>query len=108
MSKNCNLFLYSFCRPTRIRYLWNKYFAKYFVGFFDLKYSFRYKKSIRAFRDLVSHILIVDDTEKVIDPDSHDKLVLIKRWLGDSNDDELLKTAKEIKCRMDIKAEEDK
>ena len=99
LSKICNLYLYSFTKPTWLKSLWSKYFNEEFSDYFDIRYSFSYKKSLRAFRDLNIDILIIDDTPSIIHSDTTSFLIPIKRWQGEMDDCELLNVYSTIKAR---------
>lgn len=102
MSIHCDLFLYSFSKTYRIQCLWKRYFANHFSGVFGTKYAFEKRKSLRAFGDITSHMALLDDSEDVVHYDSQDKVILIKRWFGDSEDEELLIAEQKLKKLLEI------
>ena len=88
-------------QPIRIRCLWFKYFENKVAGYFDLRYWFSFKKSLRAFKEFNMPMLIIDDTPQAIRQDSKDDLVHGSRWTGDIRDTELLSLMKVIKNKSD-------
>lgn len=67
--------------------------------FFDCRYWFSHKKSLRAFREFTNKLLIVDDTPDIIHGDSDKFYLPISRWYGDKDDNKLLKLLDDIKSR---------
>lgn len=86
MMATCDLYLYSFTEPIRLKCLWQKYYSSHFKGFFDLRYWFSKKKSLRAFKDLNIKMLIIDDSLNMIHKDTKDMLIPIERWTGDESE----------------------
>lgn len=103
----CDIYLYSFAQPIRIRCLWSKYFKSKFTGFFDYRFSFACKKSLRAAKEFYSEILMVDDTPNVVHSDSTDLFIEINRWTGSSNDAELLKLITIIKQKWNLQCQQE-
>ena len=61
-SRPSDLFLYSLADPYRVERLWNAHFKRWFVGFFDKKFLFAGKKSLKALKNASCHLIIIDDT----------------------------------------------
>lgn len=71
--------------------------------YYDTKFSFAGKKSLRPLYDVDCSTLIVDDTESIIHQNTKHQLAVIKRWHGNLKDDELMKALEQIKSNFEMK-----
>lgn len=67
---------------------------------FDKKFLFAAKKCLKALEGLNSGMVIVDDTESINHPSSKSQLGHIERWLGNLQDNELIKVLREVKMHF--------
>ena len=102
--KIADVFVFSATHPSRLQNVVQQYFKGLFKGLFDSRFLSRRRKSTEHLADECPDVLLVDDTPRKVHMWSQKRLVKIDRWLGDPEDDELLRVLKEIHYRWGLTA----